>query len=357
MRTLFTRYVARSVILGALLVLAVLVILKSLFAITSEIGSTGRGGYGLAEAALYVVLTTPAAIYELFPAAVAIGGVVALGSLAGNSELVVMRASGVSTARVIGMVMQGGIVLMLGIVAIGELVAPPSQQYAERMRASAIAGQSDVRGADGLWVRDRDRFINVGEVLPGYVLRDVRVFEFDGRALRRSLHAERAHYEARRERWRLLEITSTRLAGSGEVTTERADERVWQRLVPTDLFSVLTVSPDTLPGWRLYSYVDYLRDNELESARFALAFWNKIATPLSTLVMLLIALPIVFGPVRAVGVGQRIFVGSVVGVGYLLLAELFSHIGIVYGLPAPIAVLSPPILFTLGGLLLLRRSV
>lgn len=356
MRTLITRYVARSVIGGSLLVLAVLVILKSLFAITSEIGSTGQGDYGLAEAALYVLLTTPAAIYELFPAAVAIGGVVALGALAGNSELVVMRASGISTARVVGMVMQGGIVLMLGIVAVGELVAPPSQQYAERMRSSAIAGQSEVRGADGLWVRDRDRFINVGQVLPGYVLRDVRVFEFDQRSLVRSLHAERAHYERRHERWRLFGITSTLVDGE-RVSTDHAGERVWQRLVPPDLFSVLTVSPDTLPGWRLYSYVDYLRDNELESARFALAFWNKIATPVSTLVMLLIALPIVFGPVRAAGVGQRIFVGSVVGVSYLLVAELFSHIGIVYGVPAPLAVLAPPTLFAVAGALLMRRSL
>jgi lipopolysaccharide export system permease protein len=224
------------------------------------------------------------------------------------------------------------------------------------MRASALAGQSDVRSGDGLWVRDRDRFINVGEVLPGYVLRDVRVFEFEGRDLRRSLHAERAHYETRRDRWRLLEITSTNRR-DGRVTTATAGERIWQRLVPPDLFSVLTVSPDTLPGWRLYSYVDYLRDNELESARFALAFWKKIATPLSTLVMLLIALPIVFGPVRAVGVGQRVFVGSVVGVGYLLLAEMFSYIGIVYGVAAPIAVLAPPAIFTVGGLLLLRRCL
>ncbi len=356
MKTLFTRYIARTVIAGAVLVLAVLVVLKTLFTITREIGSTGQGGYGLAEAALYVLLTTPAAIYELFPAAVAIGGVVALGSLAANSELVVMRAAGVSTARIVGMVMQGGIVLMLGIVAVGELVAPPSQQYAERMRSSAIAGQSEFRGSGDLWVRDRDRFVNVGEVLPGYVLRDVRVFEFEQRELRRTLHAERAHYEPGQQRWRLLEITSTRV-GAGAVATESAAERTWERLVPPDLFSVLTVSPDTLSGWRLFSYVEYLRENALESARFALAFWKKIATPLSTLVMLLIALPIVLGPVRSAGVGQRIFVGSVVGIGYLLVAELFAHVGIVYGLAAPIAVMAPPLLFALGGAVLLRRSV
>ncbi|MDZ7749805.1 MAG: hypothetical protein U5K43_14155 [Halofilum sp. (in: g-proteobacteria)] len=42
--------------------------------------------------------------------------------------------------------------------------------------------------------RDGQRFINVGEVLPGYVLRDIEVYEFEDRRLRRALHAERAHF-------------------------------------------------------------------------------------------------------------------------------------------------------------------
>lgn len=354
MTTLLGRYIARTVIAGSVLVLAVLLSLNTLFAVTREIGSTGQGDYGLAEALLYVLLTMPADIYELFPAAVAIGGVVGLGALAANSELLVMRAAGISTGRIVGMVMQGGLVLMTAIVLVGEFVAPASQQYAERMRSSAIAGQSDVRGPSGLWLRDGNRFVNVGEILPGYVLRDVTVYEFDGRRLQRSLRADRAHYERREDRWRLFEVRSTRL-DSDRLATGADDEIVRPRLVPPDLFSVLTVSPETLPGWRLYSYVDYLSDNNLESARFALAFWTKIATPLSTLIMLLLALPIVFGSIRSTGAGARVFIGSVIGVGYLLLAELFSHIGIVYGIPAPLAVMAPAILFAITGLLLLRR--
>lgn len=354
--SLLSRYVARAVISGSLLVLLVLGLIKALFSISREAGDTGQGDYAFADAALYVLLTLPAGVYELFPAAVAIGGVLGLGQLAANSELVVMRAAGVSTARIVRMVMLGGVVLMVVIVGIGELIAPPSQQYAERMRASALAGQSDTGMTGGLWVRDRDRFIHVGEILPGRVLRDVRVYRFDQRALRRSLYAEQALYERNADQWRLQGVRSTGLEGDA-LTTESVDERVWQRLVPPDLFDVLTVSPETLPSWRLYNYVDYLRANELDSARFALAFWQKIATPLTTLVMLLLAVPLVFGPVRAAGIGHRLFVGSMVGIGYLLLAELFSHIGIVYGLAAPIAVLTPVVAFGVLGTVMLRRAV
>ena len=68
MTTLLGRYIARTVIAGSVLVLAVLLSLNTLFAVTREFGSTGQGDYGVAEALLYVLLTVPADIYELFPA-------------------------------------------------------------------------------------------------------------------------------------------------------------------------------------------------------------------------------------------------------------------------------------------------
>lgn len=353
MITRLGRYVARTVIGGALLVLAVLVSLDTLLTFFGETGEIGRGDYDLAAAALYLILTIPARVYELFPAAVAIGGVLGLGALAANSELVVMRGSGISTRRIVGMVMQGGIVLMVAIVIVGEWVAPPSQQYAEHMRGAAIAGQGSVRGAHGLWVRDGTRFINVGTVLPGHVLRDIQVYEFDGRRLERALSARRAVYQD--GIWRVTGIDSTHITDGG-VRTDHQDEAAWQRLVRPELFQLLAVTPDSLPIWRLHRYVEYLRDNRLDAARFELAFWRKVATPLSTLVMLLLALPVIFGSLRSAGAGQRVFVGSLIGVGYFLLSELFAHVGIVYGLAAPVAALAPAALFTVIGVVALRRT-
>lgn len=352
---LLSRYVARSVIGGALLVLAVLIALDTLFAFFGELDDIGSGDYDLLTAALYVLLTMPGRIYELFPAAVAIGGVLGLGTLAANSELVVMRAAGISIGRIIVMVMQGGLVLMAVIVAVGEGVAPISQQRAENVRAVAISGQGAARSDRGLWVRDGKRFINVGEVLPGRVLRDVEVYTFDGTRLSNTQHAERAVYAG--DRWRMQELRVSRL-DDGKLATERIEEMLLrERLVQPELFQLLTISPESLPIWQLHRYVDYLRENRLEADRFRLAFWKKIETPLSTLVMLLLALPVIFGSMRSAGAGQRIFIGSLIGIGYYLVAELFSHVGIVYGLAAPLAALAPVLLFTAVGLYALRRTV
>jgi lipopolysaccharide export system permease protein len=350
---LLSRYVARSVIGGALLVLAVLVSLDSLFNFFGELDNLGEGDYGGWTAALYILLTVPGRTYELFPAAVAIGGVLGLGALAANSELVVMRAAGISIWRIMLMVMQGGVILMVILVAIGEGVAPASQQKAERLRAAAISGQGVSPGERGLWVRDEGRFINVGEILPGRVLRDVEIYTFDGTRLEQALHAERAVRED--DEWTLNEIRRTGFAG-GALSTARSDAERRTRLVRPELFQLLTVSPESLPAWQLHAYVNYLRSNDLEAGRFNLALWKKLEKPLSTLVMLLLALPVIFGSLRHTGTGQRVFIGSLIGIGYYLVAELFSHVGIVYGVAAPLAAMAPVVLFTVVGAVALRRT-
>lgn len=353
MTGLLSRYVARSVIGGALLVLAVLVSLDSLFNFFGELDDLGEGDYDGWTAALYILLTVPGRTYELFPASVAIGGVLGLGALAANSELVVMRAAGISIWRIILMVMQGGVILMVILVAIGEGVAPASQQKAERLRAAAISGQGVSRGERGLWVRDEGRFINVGEILPGRVLRDVEIYSFDGTRLEQALHAERAVHED--DEWTIDDIRRTRFA-DGALSTAQTESEQRTRLVRPELFQLLTVSPESLPAWQLYAYVNYLRSNDLEAERFNLALWKKLEKPLSTLVMLLLALPVIFGSLRHTGTGQRAFIGSLIGIGYYLVAELFSHIGIVYGLAAPLAAMAPVLLFAVVGTIALRRT-
>ena len=352
--SLLTRYIMRAVVSGALMVLLALMALDGLFTFFREIGNTGEGNYSIGLALVYVLLTLPERIYDLFPAAVAIGGVLALGALAANSELVVMRASGVSTQRILFQVMQGGVVLIVAVIALGEGVAPVSQDYGERMRSAAIAGGSVTDTARGLWLRDEGRFVSVGRVRPGNELEDVAVYDFSGGQLSSVLHAQRARHVE--QEWRLEEVVETAFV-DGLLERHQHDTLVRERLIRPDMLEVLTISADSLPSWQLYEYVRYLQRNDLDAGRYELALWKKLVTPLSTLVMLLLSLPIIFGSLRATGAGQRIFIGSLIGIGYYLVSELFSHIAIVYGLAVPIAALAPVMLFAVVGVLAFRRIV
>jgi lipopolysaccharide export system permease protein len=105
----------------------------------------------------------------------------------------------------------------------------------------------------------------------------------------------------------------------------------------------------------LYRYIGYLRENGLDSGQYSLALWKKSLLPLTTVVMIFLSVPFVFGPLRSVGVGQRIFVGTLCGIGFFLVDQTTGHLGIVYGLSPLLSVLVAPLLFLGVAIVLMRR--
>ena len=86
-----------------------------------------------------------------------------------------------------------------------------------------------------------------------------------------------------------------------------------------------------------------------------MAFWTKVATPFATLVMLIIAVPFVFGSLRTVGIGQRIFAGALLGSVFYFLSRGFSFVSVVYDFTPWLAAALPAAVFLVLGAVLLRR--
>ena len=105
----------------------------------------------------------------------------------------------------------------------------------------------------------------------------------------------------------------------------------------------------------LYQYVRYLEDNGLDSAIYEQAFWGKVVTPIVTAVMVFLAMPFVFGPLRSVSIGHRIMAGTLVGVGFHIINQMFSYMGLVFGLGPIVGAFLPVGLAFIAGCLMLRR--
>ena len=88
-------YLGRMLLNQILLVLGVLAGIFAFVTFIDQVSYLGTGRYSLFDALRYVVLSTPRIIYEVFPMAVLIGAIMGLSLLALDSELTVMRASGV----------------------------------------------------------------------------------------------------------------------------------------------------------------------------------------------------------------------------------------------------------------------
>lgn len=367
------RYIGRSILLTSLLVLMTLVMLASIFDFISELDDVGKGSYTVIDAMQYVFLTIPGKAYMLFAPAVLLGSLLGLGGLASNSELTVMRAAGISGGRIIRAVVITGVGLMLLIALLGETIMPRAEQIAEELRLTALEKRLSVQGSRGLWLKSADQYVNVGTVMPDFTLLDVSVHRFDGNALSMAMSAARAQLQG--DDWLLEDVRLTRLDES-DVASEYIQDITWTQfvrrnagtkaddvknpvvpdLVSADVLKSISVSPESLSANHLYDQVQYLKENQLDSRRIELAFWVKIASPLSTLVMLMLSLPFVFASQRSGGAGQKIFIGIMLGIVYVLLNELLTQLALANGLSPLLSALLPLIVFLGIALVGIKRT-
>jgi lipopolysaccharide export system permease protein len=353
MMTLLDKYIGRSIATSILLALLVFVSLDMLFALVREVDEIGRGDYGFFEALIFLFLTTPHRIYQYFPVAALLGAIAGLGILASNSELTVIRAAGVSVTRIVGSVLKVGAVMMVVVVLLGEFVIPVAEQTAETRRALKLAEQSALKSEYGFWSRDGYSFINIRDIDPGGQIANVYLYEFDSDyRLRRATHAGRARYD--NGQWLLENIVQSDIS-ENRVEQSVIDKARWDSLLSPGLLNIIVIDPAKMPVYELFSYIQFLRANGQDADRYSLAMWNKIMLPLAIAVMLLLAVPFVFGPLRSVAIGPRILVGFLVGLAFYIINEAFGHLGVVYSFSPIMSATLPVLLFLAGALYMLRR--
>jgi lipopolysaccharide export system permease protein len=351
--TRLDRYIARHVVQGTLVWLVALVALFSFIAIIDELGKVGRGDYTTVMALEYMFLTMPGLTFELFPLAALVGALMGLGTLSGNSELTVIRSSGVSVRRICAAVMAGAAGLIVFAVCIGELIAPTAEQYAQTRRSLALTDALTLNTRSGFWIRDGNSFINIHRVLENNEMRGVNIYEFDAEnRLRVATRADKARHED--DKWQLDGIVQSILS-EDSVQARRIPAAVWDSLFDPDLVSVVSVDPKTLSITGLRRYIAYLGKNELQTARLEFALWHKFIYPIATGVMILLAVPLVLGRLKSAGLGQRIVVGVIVGISFHVVSQAAGQFGLVYGLSAAVSATLPVALFAFAAVWMLSR--
>lgn len=350
--SLLDRHIGRQILAGTLLVLGVLAALFILIVLVDALPDYGRGKFGLYELLRYVVLSQPRKLYEVFPVAVLIGTLMGLSTLALNSELVVIRAAGVSKLRIIAAALKAGVVLLIIAVAIGEYVVPTTESQAQIGRARALATGFQQQ-ATGIWLRDGDAFVNLGEVLPDLSLLRVSIFDFQPDArLRTHTYAARAMYAG--DGWRLRDVRQSRISAERvEVRTARSD--VWRSLLTPEVVAVFAVRPESLSIQQLINYIGHLGRNGQETAQYVLALWQKLLMPVATAIMVLLATPFVFRPVRGGGLAQRVFIGVLLGLAFVVLHRSVGYVSLIYGIAPPLAAVAPLGVFLVLALILVAR--
>jgi lipopolysaccharide export system permease protein len=336
-------YIGRIVASTTFLTLAVFVSVSGIIKFVEQMRAVGRGDYDLSHAALYVLYSLPRDIEVFFPMSALIGGLIGIGMLASNSELVVMQAAGLSRLDIIKSVMKTAVLLIFVSMAVGEWLAPSGEATAREIRAQAISGGSLISAKNGVWAKDGDYFVNIGEVLEQGQLKKVEVYRFnDELKLDSWLSAKSAVYQGKV--WKLSGVVNTKI-NKNEIITSSVDSQEWISSLTPKKLGVVTVTPESLSVRGLLDYLDYLQANGQDPSRYQLAFWRKIIQPVTVAVMLLVALSFIFGPLRSVSMGARIMMGVITGIVFFVSNEVLGSLSLVYQFPPIIGALSPSILF------------
>ena len=342
---LIDRHIATQVILNTLLVLLVLTALASLITFVGEFNYVGQRQYSLLDAGVYTLLYIPSQAYSMFVVAALLGAMLGLGDLASHNELMVMRTAGLSVTRLGISAMAGGLVLLVLCVVLGEVIAPTAQRYADNRRSQLLYNQTNLLGNGGIWAKDGEKFLNVKQMTERNSAQGIYIYRVDSEHHLLSM-AEAASAVFSNGTWLLKDLHETKLTPAG-ATTQNLPRLEWHTYLGPELLSLFVVDSDSLSARGLYQYIEYLRGNGIDANRYITAFWARIAQPLSLLVMLVFALPFVFGPLRSATTGQRLVTGMLIGIGFFEFNSFFTQSGLVFGLNPVLTAWLPTVLLAI----------
>ncbi len=341
------RYIGLTLLQTIFMVLFALIGLQFFLSLVNELKDIGIGDYTFAKAIVYVMLALPEQIYELFPMAGLVGVLLGLGILASHSELIVMRAAGLSQWRILCSAMKSMLLITVLMVMVGEGIAPFADHYAETTKAIATSGGQAIKTQQGLWLKVGDTFLHVTKVAGGGHLQEVDRYLFgENHQLQRVSHARYADFT--NGKWELYDVNSTEFT-SGYLRSSHQNVELWQAKLNPKLLGMGEKAPTELDLHSLHKYMHYLRDNDLSATRFALNFWQRIFMPLTIFVMMLLAVPFVFGHLRQATLGLRLVAGIGIGFAYYICNQFFGPLAEVFQLSVILVAAIPPCLFAMLG--------
>ena len=358
-------YVVREFLNTFLLVLAGFVLLMLVFTFFDLVGDIIRNHVPLATVGAYLVNLTPDMLYQIAPLAVLIATLVTFGVLNRNSEIIAMKATGISLYRLVVPIVSIAAVLSVCLFLFDQYYLPQANRRQEALR-NIIKGRpaQTVLHPEHNWIFGQP---HAGE--PGRIFyyeffdpdrkefANLSVFEFDPStfSLTRRIFAARVFRDPDKDSWRFEDGWVRDMTGPEPISYREFRQTEFSEIhEDPGYFTKENLQSQEMNFGQLDGYIRDLRQSGFDTMRLRVALWHKVAYPLIAVVMAVLAIPF------ALSMGRRgsltaIAVAIGVALAYFVVNGTFEAMGNVNYLPAALAAWASDILFALvGGYLLLR---
>lgn len=359
-------YVMREYATNFALILASFSALSIIFTFFEIIGDIFRNRTPLFTVGDYLLNLIPFMLYNITPLCALVAVLVTFGALSRSSEITAMKATGVSLYRIITPVLIVTLLISAGLFAFDEVYLPTANRRQEALLSVIknkpaqtflrpdrkwISGQTTASGEPSrifyyqFFDADRNVFANLS------------VFEFQPNTfvLQRRIFAASARWDSRVNRWVFDDGWQRTFAGETVASYQPFTVATFPEIrEQPGYFKKENIPSQEMSYSELSRYISDLKQSGFDTTRLSVQLNRKIAYPLITLVMAILAIPF------SLSMGKR---GSLTGIAtaiglaiaYWVVAGLFEAMGNVNTLPPILAAWSPDLLFGIAGSYLMLR--
>lgn len=347
------RYVIKNTLFAMFGAVFLLAGLQILFTYLGELGEL-KEHYTAWHALQYVFWKIPDYINQIIPISALMGAVVGLGSMASNSELVVMRAAGISLWRIVRWVMRPALALIFLSFVLNEWVIPYSSEQAKQAKYHQQTAQlGEVRG---YWSKEGQNFIYIDYANAKGELRQVQQLTFDDNYhLQSWLNAKTGQF-SNSGQWQLHNVQQSTRFDDAHSEHQHFTTKSLNLALQPEYVHMVTVEPEDLPPSQLIRLMRYMNQHSQVPKTYQLAFWQKVASPFALMALVVIACSFIFGPLRQQSMGFRLVIALFTGLGFYYLQDFLGYASLVYS-PSPFWFICLPIILMFAiGFYLLHRA-
>jgi len=351
------RYLSREFLKFFLLVLLSFVLLFLIVDFFEKLAFLLRKSASFEQALSYFFFRIPMMISFTIPAAVLLSALLTFGSLSRNSEIVAMRANGISLYRSSVPLLILSFLIALFTFVFSELITPYTNAKAEYIRRvdiqkkelQGIFQQEQIwyRGARGIYsfkLFDPERNVLQGITL-NYLDRQMRLFM--------RVDAERALWE--RDHWIFYNLLIVRFDAAGFPIMERYQEKILDLPEkPTD-FQIIQKDSEQMGYFELRKYVRKIRSEGFDATRYLADLHGKIAFPFVCILLAIIGISFSLKTERSGGLAGSLFVGLIIGFSYWILFAFAMSLGRSGKIPPLLAAWLANLIFGLSALYLFKH--
>jgi LPS export ABC transporter permease LptG len=359
------QYVVAEFLKMFALVLMGFILLTLVFTVFDLLSDILRNHISVTIVGDYLINLTPLFFYQFAPLAVLVAVLVTFGVLNRNSEIIAMKATGISLYRLVVPVVSIAAILAVSLFLFDEFYLPQANKRQDALR-NVIKGKppQTVTHPEQNWI-----FGDPGKGEPGRIFfyrffdpdrnefANISVFEFDPAtfALTRRIFASKSVWDPESNSWHFQNGWENDIEGDHTKSFRQFNDTTFSEIhEDPSYFNKESKQAQEMNFEQLDRYIGDLQQSGFDTMKLRVALWHKLAYPLVAVVMAVLAIPF------ALSMGRRgsltgIAVAIGVALAYFVVESLFGALGNVNYLPAALAAWSSDLLFGLvGGYLLLR---